>query len=387
MKSLKDNYLKKFLQKKVNLYLEKWCINILSLKNKLPNVNIILRELKKHFKYQSYYKSLSVDQKQILKHKISNFRDKCESHFIHPNDFFNSKYIQINFKNKKTLLVKNTKYNNDVFIYVLKKFLHKGTYGTIYKYVLSKKLNKYRQWIHKDIQSIALKFDKGDLDESNIVQTVRNKNKTCAIVPLRLITKNKYKCNYIYAMKLLNMDLYEWMKLPNVTIKHILLHIPFIIKCVYLQLHCLLKINKKFIYADLKPENIGVILDSKDNTSIEEIVLIDIGSLDYEDNEYVTTYPCQKHNDGFVIFKNIKQKKRCIYVQLVILMFYLIYPKCSYQTQNMTNIYLNDMLDFHQPYDETIIQSIIQYLKQLPHHFDYYNYDPFTKTGLLKYLL
>ena len=241
--------------------------------------------------------------------------------------------------------------------------------------------------MHKDIHALAIKFDKGDLDESSVINTIRAKNKTCAIVPLRLITKNKYKFNYIYAMKLLSMDLFDWMNLPNVKIKHILSHIPFIIQCVYLQLHCLLRVDKKFVYADLKPENIGIILNPKDNTSIEEIALLDIGSLNFNDNEYVTTYPCQKHTDGFVTFKNMKQKKRCIYIQLVILMFNLIYPKCSYKTQHMNTIYSNDMLDFHQAYDETVIQSIIQYLKQLPNHIDYYNYDPFTKQGLLKYLI
>ena len=35
MTSSKDKHLKKFLQKKVNRYLEKLCINTLSVKNKL----------------------------------------------------------------------------------------------------------------------------------------------------------------------------------------------------------------------------------------------------------------------------------------------------------------------------------------------------------------
>ena len=100
-----------------------------------------------------------------------------------------------------------------------------------------------------------------------------------------------------------------------------------IIHSVKRQMECLYKLNNEFVYTDLKPANIGILYKTNKNghNSIDKIKLIDLGSVFMdEDKQYVGTFPCTYHKDGYFKLKTEKNKLQCMHMSLIVLIFFLL---------------------------------------------------------------
>ena len=151
---------------------------------------------------------------------------------------------------------------------------------------------------------------------------------------------------HIYVMEKMDSDLQDWLEArhKNEEFQYILNDMDTIVASLLEQMLCLYSVNNKFVYTDLKPKNVGLLCDQKNK--IQEVYLIDLGSAMPEKygTEYVATYPCKDHDSGYVAFNNEEEKKRCIYVSLMMLIAnLLLYANVKFEMPRMNDwVYTED---------------------------------------------
>ena len=214
--------------------------------------------------------------------------------------------------------------NNLKIRYDFAKKLGSGSYGTVSKYVIYPQDKKK---VDEAIYQIAVKFDKGDNDESKLIRDMMDKKMDCNVLLARKIDNYTGDAdsdiNFIYVMNLMDGSLNEWLNKTNGTTTVLLNVLDKIIKSLYNQMTCLKKIDNRYIFTDLKPENIGVILDEKGN--LEDIRLIDLGSaIPDTDGFYVGTFPCCDFNTPYFTLDDNHEKNRCIITVLIFLQIIIL---------------------------------------------------------------
>lgn len=238
-----------------------------------------------------------------------------QNHTIHDNDFF---ILVAIYKKGK---VKGTGKNGDVFEYNIEPRFKQNVETTIYTII-------------RKIDVIVDDVKQNDIiNEASVIERMKRKNKNCNVIPLRQIYQNSirdktyYKHTYVYIMKNMKSDVDHYLRLfvntlekHNVKSDKAFFHsINEIAKEVYEQINCLFEVDSTFVYTDLKPQNVSV--DYKDNNMITQVYLIDIGSVLSVDNDYISTYPCQDHEQGIITLKEDSEKIKCIFHQLLFFLF------------------------------------------------------------------
>lgn len=182
------------------------------------------------------------------------------------------------------------------------------------------------------------------MTEYDVIKQMKNKGENCNIIPLRKanIGEGIPKNRVVYVMQKVDLDLEKWLTAHKSEEKVKMNVIDKIIGSLLNQMTCLLRVNPEFVYTDLKPANVGVLLGPDVNT-LEKIMLLDIGSvllqrddddetsrnplsLDDDDAGRLFTIPCIKLNDlsGKLIIRDKRDSELCIYNQLFFLMVQIL---------------------------------------------------------------
>ena len=186
------------------------------------------------------------------------------------------------------------------------------------------------QALHDDENDLAAKdmsgYEKVKVIEVKqgtfVVKFISNNGEDVVKEIKQSMTKQKI-VRHMYVMQKLDSDLNRFITRSDDVFK--ISQLDFIIKSVKEQMECLFSVNNEFVYTDLKPANIGVVYQDKKNFVLKRVYLIDLGSVfKDEEGEYATTYPCKNDDDGFIAFSSNKDKKQCMNINLVILMFFIL---------------------------------------------------------------
>ena len=150
---------------------------------------------------------------------------------------------------------------------------------------------------------------------------MKYKDRRCDVVPLREIPSRK-EFKHTYVMQHLDGSFADF--LDKCSFMELIQNLDYVVYSVKRQIICLYSADRNFVYTDLKPGNIGIVYNKNVNyRSISNIQLIDLGSV-FKDSadEYVGTFPCAYHNQGYFKLDTNEQKLRCIHISLIILIYF-----------------------------------------------------------------
>lgn len=253
---------------------------------------------------------------------------------------------------ENTLQVFNSTTNQPIATY--KKTKNLGSNGDVYEF--TDRTNAKRK--------IAIKIDyeefKGDEEdeedegytEYDVILTMKDRmerdhEKGCDVIRLRRILthtvpEKKGKRPNVYVMELMDSDLHTWIE--KTSADELINEANRILTAVEDQMLCLMNIDPDFVYTDLKPANIGILLRG---SRIRKIHLIDLGSVLQDKNgDYTFTYPCMPLNaKGNLEFKDETSKKTCITTQLFFLMIRILKPYIQYKKNTQLYENLNELLE------------------------------------------
>ena len=226
------------------------------------------------------------------------------------------------------LVIRNSKYSNKPMLRFKKgEKLGEGTFGVVNKYTIKPEL-KHLLYPNFDLaikkNHKDAKTSKNEENINDILEKIKEKNKNCNIIPLRQLDSSTF------LMLKGDIELFDWIEDNLESTRHKNLH--FILHHITYQALCLLETNEEYLYADIKPENIILKLDNKNN--IKNVHLVDIDSVlrKSKKHTYTHTFPCQENMSNF---PDKKSKQVCIAFNIATLAYDLIEGISEYRlTQN-----------------------------------------------------
>lgn len=245
------------------------------------------------------------------------------------SDMFDETKTIIKYNHEtNTIIVINKKNDNIIAQYKQGQSIGKGVNGYVYDFNVE---CKYKKKIVKSLHTIVKKQeikeeDKDEEGENEYTIIKKSKHKDCNFIRLRTIYEHyeNGKKTFIYIMNKMKNDVYDYLDILNNYIdtnniqnkeQFFLNKIEIITKQVNEQVKCLFSIDNKYVYTDLKPENIGVNYDDK-TMKIKKISLLDLGSVLPCDGIYISTYPCKEHQKGNFYLED-KEKLKCINIEII----------------------------------------------------------------------
>lgn len=196
-------------------------------------------------------------------------------------------------------------------------------------------LPEHTNRVTEDARELVLKLEIYN-DEYAIARAMKSQGIKCDIVPMRKLDKHAFYQRmddkdvkmFAVIMKKMDSTLHEWLGSKQYRRTSDPMHlkcVDFIMGSIEDQMNCILKVNPKLVYADLKPNNVGIMLDKTSN-SIERVHLIDLGSaMPNAKRQYTATFTCVPHKKGvgLVPLENEDIRLRCVYFQLYIMILFL----------------------------------------------------------------
>ena len=251
-----------------------------------------------------------------------------------------------NLKNKKVIIDNSLiKINMDDNIYKFKIINHiaEGSFGKIYKLYCEEFNVVLALKVERESQDDKIEPLEKDISEFLI-------ENSCNLLKVKYIGKKKMEESEInlYLMELANGDL-NHLKIfykKHCIQKNLYETLKFyrdVAEEIRNQIVCLLKKSSyKYVYTDIKLENILYRCIQEKNKNKIRIFLGDLGSaVPDEDNEYTATYPPWEYRNnktqGFLNFKNSKQKENTLSWMIGIILLSFVYDDI--------NIFVYDELD------------------------------------------
>lgn len=193
--------------------------------------------------------------------------------------------------------------------------------------------------VERSAQELVVKLSADNVNAYTVIQRAKKyadteaKQNPCKLLPLRLIDKDAsawskilfrklIPVQFAYVMQKMDCNLLQWLR-DTRDEKSRLQHLDPIIASLEQQLNYLLRVDPQYNYADLKPENVGV-LQNEDSI---EVYLLDLESVvPYKDGQYTSTFPCceEKKFAGFVTLKDERDKRFCMLFTLFILILFFV---------------------------------------------------------------
>lgn len=197
-------------------------------------------------------------------------------------------------KQKLNSIVENTR--SDVRLYTTN---HKGVEQNARE--LAVKLSKDNRNAYTVVQKIKSWQD--SKRAATMTEDSNTGNQECKFLQLRIIrgdVKNAWSddIQFAYVMQKMDCNLLQWLDKTSNDLKTRLHHLDPIIASIERQMNYLLRVDREYKYADLKPENVGI-LQNKDSI---EVYLLDLESvMPYHSTMHESTFSCfeEKWKVGF----------------------------------------------------------------------------------------
>ena len=317
------------------------------------------------------------------------------------SDMFNELKTQIKYDHQNDTIIVTDKNSDHILAeYEEGEVIGEGVNGDIYEFNIK---DTYKHNVVPTLHTIVKKQEvKVDIEEGeqveneySIAQKMKDQHKKCDVVELRKIYENydneEKETTFIYIMNKLRSDVFIYLdKLDNYiddnNVKnkelYFLEKVEMITKDVYHQIHCLFSLDCRYVYADLKPGNVGI--DYDDDMKITKVSLLDLGSVlpVYDDGTYLSTYPCKKHINGNLRLKDKKEKIKCIDIEILYFIFlclemrYYHYgrlaKKIDHENQfNKKNIFIilqeinKRFSDYHEKNQNNFIETFMKRFSQM----------------------
>lgn len=327
----------------INPIIKKHFINFLDRWNRKSNfLNKIIKSIEQT--HGLSFRNLGKKEKKIIKKEYKKLKEKYKKKetkkILTIDDLFNNENIHIQYDFKtQTVNVYIREQKEKIAAYKRGKEKGRGRNGFVYEFDI---IENYEKNVEKSIYSIIVKKEtlyhyrnENVMNESDVIQKIKQKEKKiCNVIPLRKISEitdlvpkdnDMMQTQLIYIMRNMKNDVNKYfteLKSKNKTKLFNYKQISSITQEVFNQVFCLFNVDDKFIYTDLKPQNVGI--DYDQDMSVIKTCLIDIGSVVGTDGYYIATFPCQKHEKGNVQFNNKNEKERCLHHEILFFIYYCI---------------------------------------------------------------
>jgi hypothetical protein len=237
-----------------------------------------------------------------------------------------SEKFEIHIENKGEKSFDNVNY----YLFDYEKIISSGSYGTVLKFVDKKK-------------NVALALKMTRANDENLISDKLNQS-DCGILRVKYSEKDFIGSNFAYFMELADGDLEDFFleNLQNMNDNPGLFLDIF--ETIRKQLICLFELDNRYVYTDMKPNNV---LYKCDKNKEIKFFLGDLGSA-VSDNEkdYIATYPPIGSTYGFFKLNSVLKKKGALGWSLGIL---ILISSLYYYKKNRSEIqtglsYINNSL-------------------------------------------
>lgn len=197
--------------------------------------------------------------------------------------------------------------NPNYFRFVKVRKLGSGSYGTVLKYV-------------DNIKNVVLAVKFATANDEEEISNILNQS-NCNSLRVKYAEKQVYMNGdlmYMYFMELADGDLDHFLK-SNVKqlTKKVIIDIA---ESIRKQVTCLFNLDNKYVYTDMKLENILYRCDEK---NMVHFMLGDLGSAVEQTGDYIATYPPVGFYDGYLNLKTKKEKEGALGWGMGILLLFL----------------------------------------------------------------